>query len=115
MVKGLTPITLVYKSVLASTAAGSIFVTTFLPPLATGETRQGGIYFAVASVNSLRMGFDDGAQSAAAQKLFNGTPTTDFVASQIVYLPLNIKGGVTYSFSMSSGGTVILFDFHMLE
>ena len=115
MAKGLTPITMVYQSVTASLAAGSIFVTTFLPPLFTGETRQGGIYFAVATTNSLRMGFNDGTQSAAAQKLFNGTPTTDFVASQIVYLALNVKGGVTYSFSMSSAGTVILFDWHYLD
>ena len=115
MAKGLTPVSLVYKSVLASTAAGSIFVTTFTPPLASGETRQGGVWFAAATVNTLRLGWNDGSQSAAAQNLFDGTPTTNFTASSIVNIPLPVRGGQTYSFSMSSGGTVIIFDFYMLE
>lgn len=115
MAKGLTPVSIVYKSVTASLVAGSVFVTSMSPGLATGEVRQGGIYFACATVNSLRMGFDDGSQSAAAQKLFNLTPTTDFVASQIVFLPMDVRGGVNYSFSMSSAGTIILFDWYKLE
>ena len=115
MAKGLTPVTIVYKSVTASFAAGSVFVTTTLSPLATGETRQGGVWFACATVNTLRLGFNDGSQSAAAQNIFDGTPTTNFTASNIVNIQFPVKGGVTYSFSMSSAGTIILFDWYILD
>lgn len=110
------PISVAYKSLTASFAAGSVFATDLTLPCATGESRHCAIIFATATVNTLRLGFNDGTQSTANMPLrAGGEGTTNFTASHIVYIPIILQGGIKYSFSQSSAGTVVLFDFQMLE
>jgi len=109
------PISISYKSLTASFAAGSVFATNIVLPCATGESRQCEINYVCATVNTLRLSFDDGSQSTANMPLRDATPTTNFTASHVIYIPIILKGGVNYSFSQSSAGTIVIFDFNMRE